>query len=43
MDYSSVLKYKIIGVSLKTESKCKSIGDVIPHYAYYKFGPCEKE
>lgn len=43
MDYSRILKYRIIGVSWESESKCKSIGDIIPHYAYDKYGPCEKE
>jgi hypothetical protein len=39
-DFSSILRYRIIGVSWKTEGKCRSVGDIIPQYAYDKYGPC---
>lgn len=43
MDYSIILKYRIIGVSWETEGKCRSVGDIIPQYAYDKYGPCDKQ
>jgi hypothetical protein len=42
-DFSSILRYRIIGVSWKTEGKCRSVGDIIPQYAYDKYGPCNKK
>ena len=43
MDYSIILRYRIIGVSWETEGKCRSVGDIIPQYAYDKYGPCDKK
>lgn len=43
MDYSIILKYRIIGVSWETVGKCRSVGDIIPQYAYDKYGPCGKK
>lgn len=43
MDYSLILRYRIIGVTWETEGKCKSVGDIIPQYAYDKYGPCDKK
>jgi|SRR5690554_200038 len=43
MNYSIILRYRIIGVSWETEGKCRSVGDIIPQYAYDKYGPCDKK
>jgi hypothetical protein len=43
MDYSIILRYRIIGVSWEAEGKCRSVGDIIPQYAYDKYGPCNKK
>lgn len=43
MNYSRILRCRIIGVSWEIEGKCKSVGDIIPQYAFDKNGPCEKE
>lgn len=40
---SKILRYRIIGVSWKTEGKCKSFGKILPQYAYDKFGPCDEK
>jgi hypothetical protein len=41
--YSKIVNYKIIGISWRTIGKCKSIGDIIPQFAFDKFGPCDNK
>lgn len=42
MNTSFILRQRVIGASWETDGKCRSIGKVIPQYAYDRFGPCEK-
>ena len=38
--YHRIKNKRIIGISWRSPENCRSIGEVIPQFAYDKFGPC---
>ncbi len=39
--YRGIKNKRIIGISWQSKEECKSIGEVIPQFAYDKYGPCK--
>ena len=38
--YAGICNKRIIGISWMSPNKCNSVGQVIQHYTYNRFGPC---